>query len=170
MPVNSFSRFWMLSNISMTWELCIETSRFVFFLIVWHETEKCVLELILASKYMFLVFLIVVLDFMSVLYWHFKSCIVTRELSFLFMYSGQEWLNELFYMSALHHSQRICSTTAWRKTPKSWSATSGCLKSRALAVWCPQPAELPDMSVNKLPTFSNSKIQKCIFIPNVVHD
>lgn len=47
-------------------------------------------------------------------------------------------------------SRRIFSTTAWRKTPRSWSATLVCLKSRTRAVWCQQRAGRPDMLVNRL--------------------
>lgn len=47
-------------------------------------------------------------------------------------------------------SQRICCITVWTKTPKLWSVTLDCQRSRELAVSCPQPAVLLDMWVRHL--------------------
>lgn len=41
-------------------------------------------------------------------------------------------------------SQRIYSTTAWTKTPRSWSVISDCRRSRDPAASCPRPVALLD--------------------------
>lgn len=46
-------------------------------------------------------------------------------------------------------SQRICYTTAWTKTPKSWSPTLASPRWRTLAVCSPQPAEPRDTWVRR---------------------
>lgn len=47
-------------------------------------------------------------------------------------------------------SRRTCCITAWTKTPKLWSVTLDCRRSKEQAVSCPQPAVLLDMWVRHL--------------------
>lgn len=65
------------------------------------------------------------------------------------------YLHSWFLCCPFNHSQRICCTTAWTKTPKSWSVTLVCQKSKALAVWCQQPVEHLDMLVKESDTVCN---------------
>lgn len=47
-------------------------------------------------------------------------------------------------MSSYACSLRTCCITAWTKTPRSWSVTLGCRRSRERAASCPRPAVLLD--------------------------
>ena len=47
-------------------------------------------------------------------------------------------------------SQRTFCITVWTRTPRSWSVTLGCQRSRGRAASCPRPVALPDMWVRHL--------------------
>ena len=89
--------------------------------------------------------------------------IVHRDLKVLLLSERQKKYNKLAFFFFLFSyrrlwspslsllcSQRTCCITVWTRTPRSWSVTLDCQRSRGRAASCPRPVALPDMWVRHL--------------------